>query len=313
MSNVVLHLSMEQIEKLKNHYHPFLRENKPAGSIFAAKLPDCTITAYQSGKVLFQGKAAETEAGIWQTDDVNRLEKPKKQHKWFPPASIQYESVIGSDEVGTGDYFGPITVAAAFVSREQIPFLQELGVKDSKTLSDASIISIAKQLISIIPYSLLTLHNEKYNELQEAGMNQGKMKAMLHNRAIVNVIEKIGGKYDHILIDQFTEPEHYFRYLDSEQNVVKDIYFATNAEQIHISVAAASILARYRFLQEIDALSKKCGIELPKGAGKPVDESAARLIIEKGENILRKCAKLHFANTEKAKKLARQIRNLSNE
>lgn len=311
MSNVVLHLSMEQIEKLKSHYRPFLRENKPAGSIFAAKLPDCTITAYQSGKVLFQGKAAEKEAGIWQTNDVNPREKQEKQHKWFPPASIQYESVIGSDEVGTGDYFGPITVAAAFVSSEQIPLLKELGVKDSKTLSDASIISIAKQLISIIPYSLLTLHNEKYNELQEAGMNQGKMKAVLHNRAIVNVMNKIAQKHDSILIDQFAEPEQYFRYLHSERNVVKDVYLATNAEQLHISVAAASIIARYRFLQEIDALSKTCGMHLPKGAGKPVDEAAAKLIIEKGEHILRQCAKLHFANTEKAKKLAEQIRKQS--
>lgn len=313
MAHVVLHLSMEQMEKLKSYYDPFLRENKPAGSIFVAKLPDCTITAYRTGKVLFQGKAAEKEASVWQSDSTDRSEKQKKQHNWLPPASIQNESVIGSDEVGTGDYFGPITVAAAFVSREQIPLLTELGVKDSKTLSDASIITIAKQLISIIPYSLLTLHNEKYNELQEAGMNQGKMKAMLHNRAIINVMNKIERKHDSILIDQFTEPEQYFRYLQSDQNVVKDVYFATNAEQLHISVAAASILARYRFLQEIDALSKKCGMPLPKGAGNPVDKTAAKLIIEKGENLLRQCAKLHFANTEKAKKLANRMRNHSSD
>lgn len=309
MANVVLQFSNEQMDKLKSYYNSFLHENKPAGSIFVAKLPNCTITAYRSGKVLFQGKAAEKEAAAWQGKTTLASPKPIKQHAWSPPASIQEESVIGSDEVGTGDYFGPITVAAAFVSRDQIPLLKELGVKDSKTLSDDAIITMAKQLSAIIPYSLLTLQNEKYNELQQSGMNQGKMKAMLHNRAILNVINKIEHKYDSILIDQFTEPEHYFRYIHSEQEVAKDVYFATNAENLHISVAAASILARYRFLQEIDALSKKCGLTLPKGAGKPVDEAAAKLILNKGVNMLRQCAKLHFANTEKAIKLANQIRN----
>lgn len=315
MANVVLHVSMEQIHKLKSYYHPFLRENKPPGSVFSAKLPECTITAYNSGKVLFQGKAAEKEASHWQTaknEGSIRIEKQEKKHAFHPPISIQEQSVIGSDEVGTGDYFGPITVAAVYVSSEQIPRLKELGVKDSKTLSDRSIAAIASQLITIVPYSLLTLHNEKYNELQQAGMNQGKMKAILHNRAITNVMNKIDRKPDGILIDQFTEPEQYFHYLQSEPDVVKNVYFAANAEQIHISVAAASILARYRFLQEIDALSKKCGMHLPKGAGKQVDEAAAALIIEKGETILRTCAKLHFANTQKAKKLAEQMRNDAN-
>src|SRR5690606_12492920 len=222
-----LHVSMEQISKLKSYYNPFLRENKPNGSVFSAKLPDCTITAYKSGKVLFQGKAAEKEASIWQTalsDGSSRLEKLEKKHAWSPPISIQEQSVIGSDEVGTGDYFGPITVAAVYVSREQIPRLKEFGVKDSKTLSERSIAAIASQLITIVPYSLLTLHNEKYNELQQAGMNQEKMKAILHNRAISNVMNKIARKPDGILIDQFTEPEQYFHYLQSEPDVVNDVY-----------------------------------------------------------------------------------------
>ena len=67
--------------------------------------------------------------------------------------------------------------------------LKELGVRDSKELTDAKIIEIAKQLVSFIPYSLLVLHNEKYNAFQEKGMSQGKMKALLHNKALSNVLK----------------------------------------------------------------------------------------------------------------------------
>jgi len=80
--------------------------------------------------------------------------------------------------VGTGDFFGPITVVAAYVRREDIPVLKELGVQDSKNLKDDKIIEIAKQLVTFVPHSLLTLHNEKYNQMQMKDMSQGKLKAL---------------------------------------------------------------------------------------------------------------------------------------
>src|SRR5690606_33017637 len=143
--------------------------------------------------------------------------KTVQQHQWSPPQHIQTLSIIGSDEVGTGDYFGPMTVAAVYAKKEQLPLLQELGVKDSKNLTDTKIIEIAKNVIHAVPYSLLILHNHEYNDLQRKGMSQGKMKALLHNRALLNVIEKVKEEqYDGILIDQFARPDVYFRYLASE-------------------------------------------------------------------------------------------------
>ena len=100
-------------------------------------------------------------------------------------------SVIGSDEVGTGDYFGPITVVSAFVKTEQLSELRAMGVRDSKDLTDPQIISIAKKIAKVVPYSLLILKNEKYNELQQRGMSQGKIKALLHNQALINLHRKI--------------------------------------------------------------------------------------------------------------------------
>jgi ribonuclease HIII len=220
----------------------------------------------------------------------------------YLPDQFETLSVVGSDEVGTGDFFGPITVVAAYVRKEQIPLLKELGVKDSKNLKDEQIISIAKQIKDIVPHSLLTLHNEKYNKLQGTGMSQGKMKALLHNKAIGHVLAKIAPEQpDAILIDQFAKKEIYYQYLKNEKIIHRNnVFFSTKAEGVHLAVAAASILARYAFVRHFENLSKEAGFTLTKGAGAKVDEAAARLIHEKGKDAMPAFVKLHFANMEKA-------------
>jgi ribonuclease HIII len=305
LSNIVIKATESVIKKMERYYYASLLDKIPNGALFAAKLPDCTITAYKSGKVLFQGKAAEQEAARWQEKESAEPLLTKSRSTNLP-ANFSSLSIIGSDEVGTGDYFGPITVVAAYVGKEKIPSLQQLGVKDSKGLTDEKIIQIAKQLIKEIPYSLLTLHNEKYNQLQASGMSQGKMKALLHNQAIIQLLNKIApARPDAILIDQFVESSTYYNYLKGEKTIVKEsVYFSTKAEGLHLAVAAASIIARYAFLKAMDSLSQQAEMELPKGAGAQVDIAAAKLIKTKGLSALSKYAKLHFANTEKAKKLA---------
>ncbi|WNS74532.1 ribonuclease HIII [Bacillus sp. DTU_2020_1000418_1_SI_GHA_SEK_038] len=306
MSNVVLVKDLNEIGEMKIYYHRYLSDKNPPGSIFAAKTPACSITAYKSGKVLFQGSGCQEESAKW-GQPAKQSESPKKgsSNLTHLPKNISTLSVIGSDEVGTGDYFGPITVVAAYVNKEQIPSLKELGVKDSKDLNDEKIVSIAKEIKDIIPYSLLTLHNEKYNKLQQSGMSQGKMKALLHNQAIGHLLKKIAPDVpEAILIDQFAKEEVYYSYLKKESVVQKkNVYFSTKAEGIHLAVAAASILARYAFIKHFDNLSKAAGFTITKGAGAKVDEAAARIIHENGLESLPAFVKLHFANTDKAKRL----------
>ncbi|WP_313800739.1 ribonuclease HIII [Cytobacillus sp.] len=306
MGNVVLKKEMNEIYEMKNHYQSYTLDKLPPGSVFTAKTPACSITAYKSGKVLFQGSGCEVEAAKW-GEPISSAPPVKKKISTNTHLPDQFEalSVVGSDEVGTGDFFGPITVVAAYVRKEQIPLLKELGVKDSKNLKDEQIISIAKQIKNIIPYSLLTLHNEKYNKLQKSGMSQGKIKALLHNQAIGHVLGKIAPEQpDAILIDQFAKKDVYYQYLKNEKVIQRNnVFFSTKAEGIHLAVAAASILARYAFVQHFDHLSKEAGFTLTKGAGPKVDEAAARLIHEKGKDALPAFVKLHFANTEKAMKI----------
>lgn len=310
MSQVVLKVDLKEIEKMKNHYKEQLSAKIPPGGLFTAKTSNCTITAYKSGKVLFQGAGCENEANLWgevkASTSVKAKQTPKKADH-LPP-NFENLSVIGSDEVGTGDYFGPITVVAAYVKKENIPLLKELGVRDSKDLTDEKIIAIAKQIKEVVPYSLLTLHNEKYNVMQKSGMSQGKLKALLHNQALGHVLKKISPeKPNAILIDQFAQKDIYYNYLKGQATIQREnVYFSTKAEGVHLAVAAASILARYAFVQHFENLSKNAGFQIPKGAGPKVDQAAARLIKEKGESILPQFVKLHFANTEKALNILRK-------
>lgn len=313
MSNVVLIREWKEIMNMKNYYQENLVEKNPPGSVFSAKTSGCMITAYKSGKVLFQGTNSEEEAKKWGGQEPVQQTSGKRKNagsgSGLPP-NIGTMSAIGSDEVGTGDFFGPITVVAAYVKKEDIPLLKELGVRDSKDLNDEKICAIAKQIKPIVPYSLLALHNEKYNRLQQSGMSQGKMKALLHNQAINHLLKKIAPvEPEAILIDQFVQPGTYFQHLKGQATIAKDkVYFSTKAEGIHIAVAAASILARYAFVQYFEKLSGAAGFTLPKGAGAQVDLAAAKLILQKGHEVLPQFVKLHFANTEKALKIVQRKR-----
>lgn len=309
MANTVLKMTTQEINKLKEAYQAFIQPSSPPGSVFTAKPAGCTVTAYKSGKVLFQGKTAEMEAQKWGSAPAASDPKPgksKPSHAFAPPENVGTLSLIGSDEVGTGDYFGPITVVASYVPASQLELAKELGVKDSKFLNDKQIAAIAKDLLHTIPYSLLVLSNRKYNELQANRMSQGKMKALLHNKALHNMLEKTKDLHvDGILVDQFCEPGVYFNYLSRERNIVKNnVFFATKGESLHLSVAASSILARYAFIKEMDKISAKTGIEIPKGAGSKVDVKAAEIIRKYGPDYLNDIAKIHFANTKKALNLA---------
>lgn len=307
MPQIVLTIPKSKLDAMKKHYNRQLKAT-PANAYFAAKTPSCTITAYLSGKILFQGKSPETEANQWGgvQSTGSKPKKTKETHAFHPDPSLFTKSHIGSDEAGTGDYFGPITVAAAYVQDHQISHLKAIGVKDSKNLSDGQITDLAKRIVELkIPYSLLRLQNKKYNQWQRKGWSQGKMKALLHHQALNKVLEKIEPeKPEGILIDQFAQPTVYQKHLKSEGYQLQDnVYFMTKAESYSIAVAVASIIARSAFVKAMNTLEFDTGLPIPKGASSKVDKAAAAVIRHYGEDKLEELAKVHFATTQKAKKL----------
>lgn len=295
----VIKVSAATFQKMKDVYTT--NTKLPAGAAFRMKGSRVTVTGYtKSKKVMFQGAAAEEEAGRWQT--VASAPTQPTSVTGLPTGFSSW-SVLGSDEVGTGSYFGPLTVAAVYVKSDQVKAITKLGVRDSKTLTDPEIIKLAKKITATCPYHIVNLNPRLYNEKIE-GRSQAALKALCHNLALGKVLDKIYPESpDAILIDQFEQARTYFKHLRGQSRIVKDhVYFRIKGEQAHVAVAAASVVARAYSLQMMDQLSEKAGITLPIGAGHVVDEIAAKLL--RSGHDLGDFAKLHFANTQKARQIA---------
>ena len=146
MSNHVILVDAQGLKKVMNHYASSKIVRNAPGVVFAAKLPDTAITAYKSGKVLFQGGGADREASRWgKTESLSTPTNVKTKGDCLPDRLAEL-SVIGSDETGTGDFFGPVTVAACYVRADQVALVRELGVMDSKLLTDDLMRKIAPDL-----------------------------------------------------------------------------------------------------------------------------------------------------------------------
>ncbi|MEB6044795.1 ribonuclease HIII [Staphylococcus pseudoxylosus] len=306
MSNVVHKLTKQQIDQLMSKIS-FDTTNVSQGMKAKTKYKNTSISVYNSNKVMFQGKDAESIASQLLPNVVPAKKNSGKSTN--SQQTIQYNryNCIGSDEAGSGDYFGPLTVCAAYVSKKNVQILKTLGVDDSKRLTDAKIVELAEQLVTFIPHSLLTMNNDKYNEKQKAGWSQVKMKAVLHNEAIKNVTQKIDTEaLDYIVIDQFAESGVYKRYALSELPFSSKTKFETKGESKSIAIAAASIISRYAFVKHMDNLSRSAKMEIPKGASNKVDLTAAKLIERKGIAYLDSISKKHFANRQKAENLVQK-------
>ena len=283
-------------KKVVEAYSSYQKDNKGEYIVFFAKRPDLVVTIYASKKageykVLFIGENALEEA---QKFDPNaEIKAPKEKitkAKW-----ICLENQIGSDEVGTGDFFGPICVCAAYVSKDKIDYLKKLGVDDSKRLNDEEIKRIAKELIKTIPYSQVSLDNVKYNELVLQKMNMNEMKVKLHNQVLINLKKKFP-KTKNFFIDEFVAKEKYFEYLFGTEEIVEDATFKTKGESYFPCVAVGSIIARYSFLQKMEKLEKKYKVKFPFGSSSKVDKFAQDFVKKFGLAELNKVCKSNFIN-----------------
>ncbi len=308
---IVFKVSDNVKEKMIKYYADLRRDKTPPYAVFQATEADTIITLYESGKVMFQGISADVDANIWidlerklnnRIIDIKTGKEKGKEKKETISKYRRFDkyNTIGSDEVGTGDYFGPIVVTATFVSRDDIAFLDELKVTDSKKITDDAIKKMAPKIMEKIPYSSYILNNTDYNKFHNESINMNKIKAILHNKVLLNMVNK-NLPYEKIVVDQFTPPTKYYEYLSDVKDKVINITFTPKAEEQCLSVACASIISRYIFLKTINDISNELGIDIPKGAGTTVDEVAKKLAQEKGFDILNKYAKLNFKNTDKIK------------
>ena len=252
---------------------------------------------YESGKVMFQGVSADVDAAMWgvQLDNTKeaKQEKKKQNQKYY------FCNAVGSDEVGTGDYFGPIVVTACYVTKDDIPFLEELGVGDSKKIDDSKILKMAPQIAKRIKYRSVILNNIEYNEKYSHGTNMNQIKAILHNRVLYQLVHEESPKYDYIIVDEFAREARYYEYISDQPAIQRGITFLTKAEDKNLAVGCASIISRYLFLKEFDKMCDEIHIPLPKGAGRDVDEIGEEVVEKYGEEKLQEIAKVNFKNTDR--------------
>lgn len=285
----------EQLKKeLLIHYKPYQEASKNPYIAAFFKVKGLSISVYTSGKVVFQGEGAEKEARQWGYE----LETPTTG------TISQASPLIGTDEVGNGSYFGGLAVVASLVTPADHAFLKELGVDDSKRMTDQKICQIAPLLQERIPHQALLLSPKKYNEVIASGYNAVSIKVALHNQAIYLLLQK-GVQAEQIVIDAFTSPSNYQKYVRQERNQVpQPVTLEEKAEGKYLAVAVSSIIARSLFLQNLKDLGSAIGYELPSGAGHKSDLIASQILKNHGMVGLEQTAKLHFANTQKAQKLS---------
>lgn len=276
MKTITLTLTKEEIATLKHQLQAFEQRTDIPYSLFQAKLDDGSITAYQSGKVVFGGPQALIYA--------HSLTKENPES-------------AGSDEVGTGDYFGPMIVCAAYYHPKYASILKDLKIMDSKQISDQQLLEEVPLFVDHIPHSLLILEPLKYNEVQQT-KNLNKIKAEMHQKAYDHLKQKLGFLPAFSVVDQFTPKEKYFSYLETDYGIT-NLTFETKAESKYISVALAAMIARYTFVKYFENMERRYRCPFPKGSGTLVDEAGRHFVGIHGQAALKNVAKLHFKNTER--------------
>jgi ribonuclease HIII len=249
---------------------------------FQARGEGVIATLYTSGKLVIQGK----EVALFAQRFLGRSPEPVASAALEPD-----HAMIGSDEAGKGDYFGPLVVAAVKLGPGDRARLRRSGVMDSKKLSDDTVRRLASAIESRFAHSIEVLEPVAYNDMHERVRNLNPMLADLHARAIRRLVEP---GID-VLVDQFGDAELLASRLADQPIRLRQ---APRAER-EMAAAAASVLARNAFLARLARLSDDYGVDLHKGAGEPTDRAARRFVAIHGAAKLREVSKLHFRNTRK--------------
>ncbi len=297
----VFKLTASQSAALRNSLNEGLPPDADWRSVphasFSVKALGTVITCYKSGKVVLQGSDLDSFEARFLGD--GHTAQAKKQ---APPQLELLASTIGSDEAGKGDYFGPLVVTAFYATPDDLPKLREIGVTDSKTLSDDRARRLAGLLEQDFDARTLVVDPVSYNQRYAEAGNLNTLLAELHAEALSELL----GQHDDtevIIVDKFAHESlvakalkrhRKSRSIETDPKLVQ----VTKAEQ-HPVVAAASILARAAFLDGLALCSEGCGSDLHKGAGTPVDSCARRIVEIGGRDLLSTVAKMHFKNTQK--------------
>lgn len=251
---------------------------------FCVRGPGVVATLYRSGKLVVQGSEARGFAERY-------LGGLPEAAAAAGPLEVGARTLIGSDEAGKGDYFGPLVVVALRADARERAELVQAGVADSKTLSDERVRVLAPALEQRYAFAAEVLDPADYNREHPRFKSLNPLLAELHARCI----RKLAQPGVLVLVDKFAADELIASRL---AGLDLELHQRTRAEREPV-VAAASVIARNLFLEGLKRLSEEFVIDLHKGAGEPTDRSAREFVKLHGREALGRVAKLHFKNTQK--------------
>jgi ribonuclease HIII len=265
-------------------------------AFWRAKGPHCTITFYEKGKVVLQGKAMKDWAEQIEPGYGDAMENPFAEAMDLHPKPVP-ERWVGIDETGKGDYFGPLVTVAAAIQRDSVPLLVELGVGDSKKFTDTKIIKMARELQHCCVYKSVIIGPAKYNALYAKIGNLNRLLGWAHACALESVLEA-APDCTYGLSDRFAKNDRVIGGQLQERG--RAIRFDQRVRgESDPAVAVASILARAQFVRQMERLEKTIGVNLPKGASPAVITAGRRILDKGGMELLSRAAKLHFKTTKK--------------
>ncbi len=275
-------LTKTQQEKLKIELDRGEFELRPADHAhFSARGEGVVATLYRSGKLVVQGASTE----LFVERYLGKKAPPKKEPSPEGPS-------IGGDESGKGDYFGPLVVAAIRLEAGDAAKLKQGGVTDSKLVSDVFIRRQAPILAETFPHAIRVVDPPEYNRRHAERKNVALVLADLYRE----VMAELASPGDTVLIDQFSKNAS--RLENAMAGLGVELVQMHKAERF-ASVAAASFLARAAFIDRLAELSEEVAVDLPKGAGPPVEKAARHFLKVHGPEKLGEVAKVHFKTTDK--------------
>lgn len=270
--------------------------SKPPHTFFSAKKKGISCTLYNSGKLMVQGKEKREFIEFYlepllQSFAFSYPNLPAETRSSEGAKKETFEeSRIGIDESGKGDFFGPLCIAGVYATSESALELKAMGVKDSKDLSDAAILKLAKAIRAKYVHHIVKINPLKYNELYDQFGNLNHMLAWGHATTIEHLVARTDCHA--IVVDQFAHERVVLTAL-KRKNLKLDVFQRHRAEE-DLVVAAASILAREAFLLGLEMLEKLFSIKLPKGASRATIEAGKSFVKRYGIDALGQVGKLHF-------------------
>lgn len=258
----------------------------------ASSKPDkISLTYYKSGKLFIQGKGTGEFVRFFLEPQILKKVVVGYEETLNEKGNVDR---MGVDESGKGDYFGPLVIAAVYVAKEEAQALRNLGVKDSKNITDKMIEVLAAKIKKTQKYTVIAIGPEKYNELYKNMKNLNRLLAWGHARAIENILETVD--CPKAISDQFGNKKLIENALMKKGKDIELVQM--HRAESDVAVAAASIIARAEFLRGLKKLEENFKVELCKGASTKTKELALKIANEKGMPTLEKLVKLHFKTTD---------------